>query len=239
MQPVWVLDKDVAILQADRLSARIELDRPDRGICELALDKSNLPGCHLLRLAWPPGPSTGSIGALADSYVRHNDLIVTYTEARDANTSQVYYRYFETDTRDPGIDLVLSRQTELLDSNPLIVVSSLLPPGETLCLAGHEIRTMNVQPDESVETKSCLFVHRFARQWSYVETIHPGDLETSIVRTTPDAVQLDRTLFQHRLEKGVIRRGQIRCAFVERRRDVSMALELFERLNRSEPPLTT
>jgi hypothetical protein len=176
---------------------------------------------------------------VADQYVRGNDLIVTYAPIRDALTSQIYYRYFEIDSRHPAIDVVLSRQTELLDSNPTVMVSSYLDFGEVLSFENGQFGPTEIRRNGLTAIHSCLVVCRVADQdLSYIEMTHPSDFETSALCREATCMRIERTLFQHRLEKGVIRRGQIRCAFVPRHDDAAMAQRLFEQLMESEPPLT-
>jgi hypothetical protein len=237
MNSVWSIAGEKAILNASHLAARLDLNRPELGLTEFIIDGVVVAQCHPLRLLFPSG---GAPMTSTDFYVRAHDLVVSYSPNRDELTSQAYYRYVDLGSHGAGIDLILSRQTELLDADPRTIVSSLLPLGETLIFDGQRFDTEEVSVGESVNLDTGLYVHRFEnRDVTFVEMIHPTDFEESVLTRSLNTLHVDHTLFHHRLEKGVIRRGQLRCAFVERESDLIIAQQLFEQFLQAELPLTT
>ncbi len=144
------------------------------------------------------------------------------------------------------IELVVSAETSELESDPSFVVRSKLDCEEVLrvshdggssriALDEGEQRCLRVGPDEF------LLARLSGSDQSYCEFPHPSDYVRSELLWEPQQqrVTMLHELFPQSLEKGVIRRGRLRGAFVERVGDVEMACEQFAVFASSKPILST
>ena len=87
---MWCIDRTQASLSASGLSARVNLQRPERGITDIVWQGTSIPGARLLQARRPQSDFTPS---LVDAYVRGTDLIAVY-ESRlgGAVATQLYWR---------------------------------------------------------------------------------------------------------------------------------------------------
>lgn len=249
---MWQLNDRKAQLQVAGFSADLHLARPFDGLGQWCRDGQSLPLQGLLGVnhrefaaneASPP----------SDAYVRGGDLIATYPETAERNFAlQIYWRILADDRAVEhvrlGLELIVSVQTELLDSQPRLTVASGLSASEIWQMSGDDDggRFARVQPPCELVANSnpALFVCRLPqRAESYSEMIFPSDFAgTELTQDSAAAVPttwLRSWLFPDPLEKGVIRRGRLRSYFVDRDRDLESAAALHQRFRRSAIPLTT
>ncbi|WP_146118862.1 hypothetical protein [Blastopirellula marina] len=166
--------------------------------------------------------------AVLDSYIREDDLVLTGEETPEAPVrTQAYIRGL---TEDSACELILSRQTSLLDHAAPIEIK--LTAGEFYRLAaGHLVEAKsNQEPGEEValaaylddETACCVLVY-------------PGDADEIFVEPS----HLTIRSFTQSLEKGVIRRIRIRLFFLPiAQLEATLGGKLSE-FCQSELPLTT
>ena len=76
------------------------------------------------------------------------------------------------------------------------------------------------------------------QQWSYVEMSHPEDCSRIIARVRRGSAQVCFGLFGLDLEKGVILRGRVRAAFIDRKDDMEHVAELYHEFSVADPPLS-
>ena len=259
----WQIDAQTATLNTETLVGKVELDHPHRGIHRLCYEKLSLPG-WLLGIASGDiaingkGATDGSWD-LVDTYARGSDLVASYRSLAGGQvTRQVYWSVHQHANRqDPQqvplmIDVVASVQTELLQSYPRVFVSTQLPCETLLFVSNHVVGREWVVGKESVveleastsasrkiETPGCVIYRLIDIPWSYVEMAHPTDfcswhgfyVEDGLWQSVWDV----ETKF---LEKGVIRRFQLRAALVPRKNDLQLAHQLFSKFAAKNPPLT-
>jgi len=236
--------------------ATVELLQPDRGVqfslpstvTPTTVTPSTAAALHILgvELEQPLDRST-----LLDSYPRVDDLVATYaaTATRPHRVQAYWKRQFELPAGVAAvIDLQLLTQTDLLDSDPRRTVVSRLSGCEVFKLQ-RSTTSPTLSPVECSQRSTttlgrdaalacCLF------RWpgsamSYVEMVHPLDFYQVELRMVGNELQTTHHLFVDWLEKGVILRSRLRGALVERQNDVSLALDLYQQLCDSPPPLTT
>jgi hypothetical protein len=224
MASFWTIQNDIAQLRAPHLNGEVEILFPWRGFSP-ALTKQ--AGVAVLKVATrfsaPTEPET-----LVETYERGSDLVATYTQTPERNyRPQVYWRYLALSLgadEVAGVELLLSAQTSLLDSQPGSIVESTLPAGESL----------------EVTSDGCAVLFRpSVWQVSYLEMIQPSDRagrELTLIESLPG---VRWRLFPESLEKGVIRRGRVRGLFVPRANDIEIAAQCYEAFLAAPPPLST
>jgi hypothetical protein len=250
---VWQdVNENLARIQFERCAASVDWHDPRRGLGEVQLDGGLFSDFH------PLAPELTALTALelaaAEHYVRGGDLVATYPD-RPANQlrTQVYWRA-GTHPRDgalAAIELVVSVQTSLLDSCPKIAIGSHLHASEALRMTDSQSGAFTsivppsaeVDPDSVADAPHCYLFRLPGRQYSYIEMIHPADVQS----TTWDGwlhgphyrLQLRHELFADRLEKGVILRARVLGVLVDRRDDRTAALRHWQRFLVEDLPLTT
>ena len=247
----WNLATDHARLTLGPLKLRLPHAAPRSGISEIAWHSRPLRDFRLLQLTTPACSPVQP--PLVDTYARGADLVASYAEAeRGAVQPHVYFRAGEHNLA-AGIELIVSMQTRLLDSEPESLVTSELPASEVLVLDSIHEQTPELLPRESLPVRylttaskaAYLFLFRVSEELSYAEMVHPGDF-VSVELAHPSAnaqntqhLQLTWRLFPERLEKGVIRRCRIAGWFLPRSDDQKLSAELFRRMLEEPLPLTT
>jgi hypothetical protein len=245
---MWRIDQTHASLNASGLSARVNLQQPELGIADIVWQGAPVAGAQLLQVRHPQfdvGPH------LIDAYVRGTDLIAVYgNRLRGAVTTQLYWRCVEhPDLCVAGVELIVSVQTELLDDDPGLALTSDLPCSELFQAANRDVTCIARVPVPETEADGpCrrsgvgLFLYRFGKvPGSYLEMVHPADFSTVEFIPEPNSVNMRSRfqLFEERLEKGVIRRARARGLLCPSTRDGKVvAGECYRRLLASESPLS-
>jgi hypothetical protein len=229
---------------ADLLQARVDLLRPEKGLYGVAHGNLPLKGWRLLRIAPPPGTTTRGDGLL-DGYARGPDLVATYAQTAHRNVRSQYYWRSIGNGEYCGIELILSVQTSLLDSQPAMHVESQLGRGEVVRLMDLGTRRFVSVPgganhSATVADGTGLLLMR-PEEWdelSYAEMVHPSDFVRADVSADNSGVKLRTELFPESLEKGVIRRARMRALIIARSADEAVAAGLWSDFTAAAPPLT-
>jgi len=253
--PTWLLNENVAQLSYGPLAGRVDVARPGAG---LQLDI--IAGGLLSVFRTFESASTDSENArddttlwplpIADVYVRGNDLVATY-QAVEAwpYSPQVYWRATALDAVDgvrASMSLIVSMQTQLLDTCPQIAVSSQVSSKETLGLVITESGDAEIGPisggnwEAPRGTTYCLIRRLSKSPLSLIEFASSGDYLA--VRSRPDShgnILSEWRLFAEFLEKGVIRRACVNSALVPQENDIELAVECSRAMENLPLPLTT
>ena len=121
-----------------------------------------------------------------------------------------------------ALSLIVSVETSLLDSRPLVEVCTELPAEEVLPL----------------DQRGVLYRLPGA-EISYAELSAPGEFQNLRLERQEQTFRTSRwKFFAHFLEKGVIRRARLRGVFLPREDDVARADACYEELLIAELPLT-
>jgi hypothetical protein len=245
---MWRIDQTQASLNASGLSARVNLQRPDLGLADLIWQGTPVVGARLLQVRQPQSDAGQH---LVDAYVRGADLIAVYeTGSSKAVTTHVYWRYVEhADLCLAGFELIVSVQTERMDDAPGLALVSELPcvelfqaiKADPACLA-------RVPVSETAPAEPCrctgvgVFLYRFGKPpGGYLELVPPADFDhvDFAPGANPETLCSRFTLFEERLEKGVIRRARVRGLLgLDPRHGEPVAGECYRRLLDSESPLS-
>jgi hypothetical protein len=215
----WNLQQATAQLSLGKFSGTLDVARPQLGLHAMHFAGQSLANWSL----WNVDQS--SLGAPFDVYVRDHDLVATYERTVERPLRvQIYWRALPimASPAVTGIEMIVSVQTDLLDLDPQVQLSSCMTNGAA-----------------QVADDTVLFRGRNS-EMTAVHLVHPGD--RSQVRVFPNAAHhgadIQTTLFADRLEKGVILRSRLRGFFMDRANDEATAAELARHFAASEPPLT-
>lgn len=245
MSSPWQLDDLTARLALPSLRGQVALASARPGLEQLALAGDSPAKARLLTVELEhPSPADG-IGA----YVRQGDLVATFEETPERRVRvQAYWRTAwaaELPQLLAGVDLEVSVQTSLLDSDPRLVVSSLVSAAEIwrLDLAGtwQRLPSLGGAPQELLPDHGtgCLLFRAAGEGPSYVEMTHPADFRAVRLAAEGAETSVVRPLFGRDLEKGVILRSRIRGGFAPRAIDQAAAVEAWLAFTESPIPLTT
>ena len=236
----WTRFRQASKLAGCELSALVNLDRLDVGIQAVRQDGDDF---RLLSIS-PNESGDGWPAKLVDSYTRGNDMVTTYA-GTDAwpFAPQIYWTF---DSENPVVlTLVVSIQTDRLDTHPRIFVRSKLPADEMmqLSVAGDEL-LMDSHADGELQidprASACSLIWRLAGgELSYAEIMPTSDFRRVSVERTGNTVGTRWELFSEFLEKGVIRRARLQATFVPRENDLQIVAECCQAISRRPLPLTT
>ncbi len=249
---MWLLENNIARLDTDELSAKVDMLRPGDGIHDLVVRNFKLPGTRLLRVLSPLHKCKQE--QLFESYARGRDLIATYSPTLDCPLRpQIYWRVcdFQTKSSDcAGWEFIVSTQTSLLDSDASVTVATDLDADEVWRLTNiHrgefekiQERNPNGEQVDPCNGTSVVLFRTTQPELSYVEIIHSSEFQDSkLFSNAPQDTRItwSRKLFgNERLEKGVIRRSRMWGFFVPRRHDLQSAFNCCQELHGISPPLT-
>jgi hypothetical protein len=237
---VWGLDDEAATLQCGPLTARVHLNELSAGLSDLAWRGRSCTAFEVLR------PRVAPDTQLVESYVRGADLVANFTQSVTCAVAPHYYwrarniASFEA----AGIEMVVSVQTDLLESQPGSVVRSLAQGVRLFHAARLEPRAFaehGANQPLSSESATNLVVFRHDQLGiSYAELVHPSDLESFQLAFRQDGRSgTISVLFQKpQLEKGVIRRARICGWFLPAENDLAVAVELARQFIDEPLPLT-
>jgi hypothetical protein len=253
----WQLDGHVAHLTTDALRAEVDVSNPAGGLKILAAQNSVLDGAILFRVGLPHRIRSNAAPERVprdsvDFLTRCNDLIATYSEtAYTPFRAQAYWRYIPPPSHvdgQPAVELILSIQTNLLNSDPTLTVETDLSAARvsrfTDTLSARMIDLSNTATPAvfSHETGSGCFHFQLAHApLAYTEMVHPTDFHHSTLERVAGqgtSLRLSHRLFWQRLEKGVILRSRIRGLFTPVETDAATIARGYQEFATSGPPLT-
>lgn len=250
--PHWQQNHQSARLVQPRFAATVDVARPDLGLSHLEIDGDRLESCGILQVS---GPSLGveSAPTVADWYVRGGDLVATYKpSAAEQLSPQIYWRVLASSHEAviAVVELVVSVQTDLLQSHPALSVTAQLPRCEAARLVDADsarfepLALGSGEPlvIEPTESPGALLLRLPGDRVSFALLIHPTDFQSATLSMNaegPCPLRLSHPLLGEDLEKGVIRRARCQAIFVERTDDAALVAECYSRFALTAPPLAT
>lgn len=248
IKAVWQLQQSTALLKRADLQAQVDLRKPSLGLRQIVFQSKQIEGCIPLQVS-PHPPAPEGIETLIDSYVRGCDLVARYAQSPQRTIEPtLYWRLLDFAKPIVGIELLVSMQTSLLDSDPTFTMLSecdgaafwLTNPRAEVNVNPIRIDSLTESHWKSPSRQSGFFLFRLhGCDVSYAEMILPADFHGARVEQTPECARLAYELFPESLEKGVIRRGRIRSLFLTREQDAEAAWDVYEDFCADKPPLTT
>jgi hypothetical protein len=238
----WQLEASNAKLRCGPLEADVEFDPLGVVFMPAGWHDAKIKDVLLRVSSGPHGRAESR--ELSEVYVRGNDLVATYARsAQQRIAPQLYLRAAQELGGVAHIEMVLSVNTDLLDSQPESWVSCALLAElfHATNLSAPRFQKIVADPlrlINSAASREHLFVlRRRDRIFSYAQMAHPTDfVSASIVAGEVATVFLK--LFPERLEKGVIRRGRVCGWFLPVENDLASAVELARQFVDEPLPLT-
>gem|GEM_PF-2252555 len=251
----WRIDEHLARLEAPQSRAEIDLFNPAGGMKVRAARGENIVGARIFAIGL--SSASDSQSSNVEFFARGNDLIAIHWERPDSPfRAQIYWRWipsvqaFKQCDNGQDIDaleLILSIQTSLLDSDPALEVATALDAkgaGQlTEVVTAHFSERSASLGGSGLDAESGLGCFQFelaAGKLKYLEMVHPADFRNSRLSAvaSPPGLRLSHRLFAERLEKGVILRSRLRSFFVPKDCPTTAIVSAYEEFADSEPPLT-
>jgi len=247
----WLLQQSVGTLQTDAMSGTIDVAHPERGLLDLRLQERPMDGKRLIicrneqsaaRPTWPL--------ALAETYVRDDDLVASYSSSSDwPYFPQIYWTANSLNDVDgviASIAILCSVQTHLLDTWPQVEIASEIAASEIRVLQfenSQAIRDEIVVGEHTLAPKGsvcCVVWQSTAQPTAYAEFMPISDFRAvEFVRSDSGAIQVRWKLFAEFLEKGVIRRSRLQSIYLHREKYLQTVAACCELILRGDLPLTT
>lgn len=248
-QNAWKLCGTTAQLKTELLEATVDTQRPELGLRSIMsrLNGQNLKFETARMLGLRVGQGDLEAVETTDYYVRGDDLIVSCRTVSAPHVGrQIYWRVVR-DSSAPadgiaGIEVIVSAQTDLLDSDPAATVYSLLPTGDVLTSTADGEQTfqpLDLARGESTAGGGAVLIRCENTLVSFLEMVHPSDDRGTTLTRTDNQLTTSHAVLTERLEKGVIRRSRLRAMFLPREHDSAVAVDLYQRFAASPLPLTT
>ena len=225
----WSINGDIASAKVGSSELTFDASNPSAGLT-FAFD-GNVVCAKLFALLLNDEP--------VEMFVRISDLVVRLPHR---NSDLVAYELcFRTSEDGREIDLLLSAETNLLDSKPETKVSTSLLAGtvNTKSDASDLTEVTNTANFES-ESVADYFVHRPTAMpdHSILLLSHPTDFHRAAAESG-DAASVSIWVFPESLEKGVIRRARFKLCVLDRANDETKASEIVDGFRSEAPPLAT
>ena len=224
----WSLTQQVATLQIGAWQWLFDLAQPRSGV--QVGPRAGGPAAQLLQVV----PSPQHACQIEDSFARGSDLMVRYGQSEsDSFAFQLDFRAVPRDALGPfecGLDLWLSVQTQLLDSHPTLEVRS------EVAGARWSATDSDGRPaaSDALAALSCR-----ASSVAVAIFIHPSDRCQAELLSATEATSSRVRLFGNFMEKGVIRRGRVRCLLGHADIDQRALSAAYASFAASPLPLTT
>lgn len=218
---MWQFENNIASLTAGPLQLTLSLAPHDRKL--LVQTSSNL----LLASLWDMPAVSGL--PLVEAYVRDEDLVATFgpTESFPFFT-ELYWsvRTLETQpTPIVALSLLVSVRTDLLDTHPELKIVTSAP---------------RKQMRHSQSSGGPMFVSPLREEIALIDFAPAEDCAEQIATEAKSgATDIERTLFSHFLEKGVIRRGRLFAVLTDANVTDAQAARYCAEYLAAELPLTT
>ena len=135
---VWHCEPPLARLQLDSFQATLDATHPAAGLAHIALPSGQTLDANLLGLDVPLYRPEDA-GALLECYAHGMDLVIAYQESalRPFRVDAVWraIRPAPGDNFLAAVDLIVSVRTDLLDSQPAVMVQSAAAGDKTVTIA--------------------------------------------------------------------------------------------------------
>ncbi|GIW94826.1 MAG: hypothetical protein KatS3mg110_2867 [Pirellulaceae bacterium] len=232
---MWQLDQHLAMGNWPPLWLESRLDQAPLG-WRVTLGGNDLAGrWWQIRLPW-----LGNV-VPCDQYVRGNDLVVRYPlQSRERLEPVVYWRALAGPASEwGGVELILSMQTDSLDSDPSVFVRTWTSSQGVYFLdhAGKLVRLEATRRRLGTEESLPVLVLR-TKFGTYIEMVYPGDFCSVRVAQVADRASIAWKLFAERLEKGVIRRTRVQGIFASSDVSPQTIVQAYDAFCQAPLPLT-
>ncbi len=238
---IWKIEQSQSEFRFQGWAGSFDLSQPEQGLHVTAPGGSKLENMLGVTFPNPRQPF------LQDCYTRLGDLVVAYPQ-RDSRkfNVQLDYRLLDATPESLLVELWVSVQTYLLDSHPSVSVRCALDATTVTNYLADEMDELTVEKTASDTTQPVAFRHRAvigghtSDKSLYVAWFnHPRDQFDTTWSKQSDEQNEEAQLFGHFMEKGVIRRGRMRCWIHQKPINMSSLKEQYRSFAGSPLPLTT
>lgn len=218
---MWQWDGSIATVDLGSIQIAVAPAVGDRRV------QVKSPDGLLLATLWDMPEVSGA--PLVDAYVRDDDLVCLAgpTESFPFHT-QLYWTLRRINTEPHplmALSLLVSVRTDLLDTHPSIQVATEA--------ATRSSRVMSVEGGPA-------YVESLRENLTLIDFATPEDCQRQHLHTTDEGrTTIERSLFGHFLEKGVIRSGRLFATLLEGDVTEPQATAVCQELLAAELPLTT
>jgi len=239
----WKLAADHATFRAGLLTGVVDVGHTSLGIHGLRCGDAKIDGFVLGMTA--KDLETDRVRSDLEAIVRSDDLIVQSRESIERPFSwQIGWRASTAPGAVVLLDMIVSVQTQHLESFPRLSICSELPSGK-VWLVGPDGNATRLRDDQQVDstevTDGCVVLQPADCGWSYAEMNRSdvGQGESwKVNRSDRRRCLIRRPLGGDFLEKGVLRRWQIRGAFLPRQNDLALAADAIRQFSAEQLPLS-
>lgn len=231
---IWTPDYEVAYRAATRHFKLASLaTKQGTAVFKFQTPSDHLEACRI---------ELRDLGVRAEHYIRGADLVQRYQEETQKLSTEIYARVDETNA---SCELVLSRQTELLETHPEANLLIDFPTAYSVALLEAEgpWGPPGLGPEDRSDrrpSQPAALAVRVTDGSCFGVFVYPGDFsQFRAARKGFEHVTLEIGIFPEPLEKGVIRRSRIQIAAIGPDEDKAKLAEAYERFVESAIPLTT
>jgi hypothetical protein len=259
VRSVWSLDGTVSTLASGKFSGKLDVARPHAGLHQPEFDLDRMPCTFFGVMRSPELPEPNAAAEPSDTscwplpvaevYVRGNDLVAAYQPTSGWPYSPQIYWQAASSAELPGnlasMSLLVSVQTQLLDTHPKIMVASRVSSRELHHVSigdGNGPKTELIESERTIAPRGancCILRRLLTAPLSYVEIVPSTDFRLLTCSPGPHGIpSVEWHLFSDFLEKGVIRRARVYGALLPRKNDIELAIECCSIFEHSPLPLT-
>jgi len=232
--PTWQLQENIASVQLPFLTGSIDVQEPQQGILLTSLLQREM---HLRwhGLQIPTQPQSIHL----DSFARVNDLVAHYAETPQTRLrTELVWRIVECEPQIVYVEQIISAQTSFLDSDPGVKTTFSMPSGEWLHWSATDGSTSELDSSRPA-------AYQFA---AGAVLLRSQDVSFALITRATDTsgLQIEQVgggslatldLFGGRIEKGVIRRGQVGILACNGDDDLAILQSVHSRFAAAPPPL--
>ncbi|MEM8866092.1 MAG: hypothetical protein AAGF31_11165 [Planctomycetota bacterium] len=231
MENTWRVDG--AIAKHLETGAQLQLEAPSSGIVGFPQFDGRVFGVR-------PAAENSAELTFGDAYARGADLIARYQPSPGFPfRTEIYWRIEPSPTSERllQLSLIVSVETDLLDTYPSVVVESRVPADRCQVMAMDETG----QPIAAGRDQATLITADCQSSGKqYCEAVHPSDASEAMLATASPVegnATLQWQLFSRFLEKGVIRRARLSATLITDGTEASIKA-WYRRFAGEAPPLT-
>ncbi|MFO7906097.1 MAG: hypothetical protein ACQESR_00235 [Planctomycetota bacterium] len=250
---MWQLSDTTATCSCNAFTASLDLQRPDGGLRQIAFAHQPLPNASCLEARLNPAASCPSL-ELQDAYQQGNDVVATY--ASQAKGVHPRFRWRATPVTASGrgealmMEMLISIHADRLDTDPAVHIQCRLPAQSCQVLQAPNKPATHVlhrsEPSETVNV-DCGGASR-----AFLFHVANPSLRFGLVFPTADVIGAELagdssrelitsrvSFFDGRLEKGVLRRTQLRLIAAPAEAADDLLATQWAGMMMAAPPLST
>lgn len=250
---MWNLTGKTATWQSDQLHTAIDLRHPELGLHRVVILDHLLHHVSLMRISLPPSATPATL-QLENAYTRGSDLVVSYENAARGVHPEFRWRIepVRRGAQPEGamIEMLISTRSDWLESDPTVNIGCQLPATtcDVLRDPGAPARIVfpHTAPDHAIDIdcscSSCALAFHLAEMpLVFGELFDTADVARAGLAAdqTHDTIASTITFFPGQLERGVIRRTQLRAVLVPEECAERVLAQQWADMIASPPPLTT